>query len=256
MTRKSKRVSFQNSDGIQLSGIVDWNSENTHAFCVFAHCFTCTKDLKAIVRISRNLADRGFGVLRFDFTGLGGSGGQFHETTFQNNCEDVRAAVNFVTNEYEAPRFLIGHSLGGAAQMMMASQFPSIQGIATIASPSDTRHLSKTLQRMNPAIRETGQGGVSIGGFTYLVKEPMLDVLEQTDLETPIRNNGIPHLIFHSPVDDTLAISHAEKIFEWVTGPRTFVTLDGSDHLLVQNPNDVDYVADQFELWANRILSA
>ncbi len=252
--RRSKRVSFPNRQGIQLAGIIDWDPEHLSASCVFAHCFTCTKDLKAIVRISRNLAERGLGVLRFDLTGLGGSGGEFSETTFENNCEDVRAAIEFVTDEMQPPQFLIGHSLGGAAQMAVASEVESAKGIATIASPSDTFHLSKTLQRMNPQIKAVGHGEVTIGGFTYLVREKMLEVLEQTDLQTPIRTNGLPHLIFHSPVDDTLPISHAEKIFEWVTGPRTFVTLDGSDHLLVDNPHDVEFVAEHIALWANRIL--
>ncbi len=250
----SHRVYFENHAGIRLAGIVDQPTAEPHAFALFAHCFTCSKDLKAIVRISRGLAKHGFGVLRFDFTGLGDSHGEFSHSRFETNLEDIRSAADWLASEHAAPQLLVGHSLGGAAMMASASSIPSAQALATVAAPSCTKHLAQFLGSTNPAIEAHGIGDVTIGGRTHTIRRELLDSLRGFDLKQVIEKIDIPHLVMHSPVDETLAFRHAEEIFAWTGGEKSFVTLAGSDHLLVNQPEDVGYVADLIALWSSRII--
>ena len=208
-----RRVQFDSvSEGqapVSLAGIFDLPEDSPRATAVFAHCFTCTKDIKAIARISRLLSRHDIAVLRFDFRGLGASKGVFADSNFLTNLDDVRAAVGFMTTEIAAPQLLIGHSLGGAAMMATAPEFESARGLATLAAPSDTTHLVQTLLRLNPEIGTKGQGDVVIGGMTHHVKQQMLNVLQDFDLPDRIRQLTIPHLIFHSKADQTVALKHA-----------------------------------------------
>ena len=253
----SHRVNFHNAAGTRLGGIVDLPQEGEpRAFALFAHCFTCTKDLKAIVRVSRGLAKHNIGVLRFDFTGLGDSQGDFSQSNFESNLADIQAAVGWLTQEHQAPQILIGHSLGGAAMMKSCGAIPSAKGIVTLAAPSDTKHLAKFLGSQNPKIESEGVGEVTIGGRTHTMRKQLLESLANNDLKSAIEKILIPHLIFHSPVDETLAFRHAEEIFAWTGGPKSLITLDGSDHLLVNQPQDVGYVADLIATWAGRIFAA
>lgn len=255
----SQRIFFNNERSIKLAGIVDSPSEPPVAYALFAHCFTCTKDLKAIVKISRLLAAKGIAVLRFDFTGLGASQGVFADSNFNTNLEDVRAAYKFLTAEYQSPSLLIGHSLGGAAMMAIANEFESVNALATLASPSCTAHLADTLLRLNPQIEQEGEGEVVIGNRTHLVRKQMLEVLRSTDLESKIKSISVPHLILHSPVDQTLNYEHAEKLLRMTSdssGPKSLITLDGSDHLFVNQASDVNYVSDIIFTWALRYLNA
>lgn len=250
----SRRVHFENSLGIRLAGIVDFPTSDPRGFILFAHCFTCTKDLKAIVRISRGLAKHGFGVLRFDFTGLGDSHGDFSQSLFETNLADIQAAANWLANEHQAPQLLIGHSLGGAAMMASVSSLPSAQGLVTVAAPSCTKHLAKFLGDVNPEINSSGIGKVTIGGRTHSIRRELLESLQGFDLRSSIEKIAVPHLVLHSPVDETLDFRHAEEIFAWTGGPKSFVTLDGSDHLLVNQPDDVGFVADLIATWSKRYL--
>lgn len=252
MDRTSRKVFFQNNSGIRLCGIIDQPSGESRATAIFSHCFTCTKDLKAIVKISRNLAEQGIAVLRFDFTGLGDSGGDFSDTNFDNNCDDVVAAVNFLSSEIRPPSLLIGHSLGGAAMMAMATKIGSVKALVTIASPSTTQHLADYLSQTNPAIMQQGQGTVEIGGRTYTLKKQLIENLQAQDLPGTLQALTIPHLIFHPLEDVTLPYWHAEKMFEMTGGPKSMITLDNSDHLLVTRPDDCDFVADIIGRWFER----
>ena len=252
--RSSEKVFFENDSGIRLCGIIDRPTEAGRATALFSHCFTCTKDLKAIVKISRKLAENGIAVLRFDFTGLGDSRGNFSDTNFENNCEDVLAAVKKMATEIAPPSILIGHSLGGAAMMTMAAQIVSTKALVTIASPSTTIHLADYLAQTNPDIVEKGKGEVVIGGRTYLLKKQLLDNLRKQDLPSSLGNLQIPHLIFHPSNDDTLPYWHAEKMFELTGGPKSMVTLDDSDHLLVERKDDCDYVARMISSWLSRFI--
>lgn len=248
-----RRVQFESASPgeapVNLAGIFDLPDETPRATAVFAHCFTCTKDIKAIARISRLLAGHGIAVLRFDFRGLGGSKGAFADSNFLTNLDDIRAAVAFMTKEIAAPQLLIGHSLGGAAMMAIAPEFESARGLVTLAAPSDTTHLVQTLLRLNPEIGTKGQGDVVIGGMTHHVKQQMLEVLESFDLPGRIKQLSIPHLIFHSKVDQTVDLKHAHNLMEWTGGPKLLVTPGESDHLFVENPGDVKMIAEFVNAW-------
>ena len=248
-----KRVQFESTtpgeSPVRLAGIFDLPDADPVATAVFAHCFTCTKDIKAIARISRLLSRHGVAVLRFDFRGLGASKGTFADSNFLTNLDDIRAAVGFITSEIAAPQILIGHSLGGAAMMATAPEFESARGLVTLAAPSDTTHLVQTLLRLNPNIGTTGQGDVVIGGMTHHVKQQMLDVLEDFDLPAHIKRLALPHLIFHSKTDQTVALQHAHNLLEWTGGPKLMVTPGESDHLFVDNPGDVKMIADFVQAW-------
>ena len=252
MKRRSERVTFENKRGQRLSGILEFPDENPVAFGLFSHCFTCTKDLKAIVRISRRLAELGIAVLRFDFTGLGNSQGDFSETNFDTNCQDVVAAHDFLAQHHHPPQLLIGHSLGGAAMIQMAQQMESARALVTIASPSTTQHLADYLALSNPAIEDQGQGEVTIGGQSYLLKKQLIENLRQQDLPAALKQLTLPHLMFHPDADDTLPYWHAEKMFDLTGGPKSMITLDRSDHLLVDHPADAPFVADLTRLWFAR----
>lgn len=250
--RNSRKTHFENGDGTRLCGIIDSPTGETKATAIFAHCFTCTKDLKAIVKISRRLAEFGIAVLRFDFTGLGDSAGSFSDSNFDNCCQDALAAASHMIDEIAAPRLLIGHSLGGAAMMSVAEQIQSARALVTIASPSSTTHLADFLSRTNPDIVEKGEGEVEIGGRTYLLKNQLIENLRQQDLPETLGRLTVPHLIFHPAEDDTLPYWHAEKMFELTGGPKSMITLDNSDHLLVTRRDDCDFVATLINHWFER----
>lgn len=250
----STRVRFENSRGISLSGIIDWPDQPTEKIALFSHCFTCTKDLKAIARISRNLAKHDLAVLRFDFTGLGDSKGSFSDSNFETNCDDILSAARFLAEEHQAPRLLIGHSLGGAAMITVAPEIESAQAISTLASPSDTFHLADFLLNQNPKIGAEGEGEVTIGGRTYTMKMQLLDSLRRQPMEERLAALKLPYLIFHSPSDATLDYEHATQVHAKAGGPTSIITLDGSDHLLVDRPDDVQFVAELIYQWSSRYL--
>lgn len=254
-THRSERVRFANARGISLAGILEWPEQTPRAFAVFSHCFTCTKDLKAIVKISRQLARHGIAVLRFDFTGLGDSHGQFSETTFADNLEDVTAAVSFLREHYQAPQLLIGHSLGGAAMICSVNQVPEVRAIVNIASPSSTQHLAAFLARSAPSIETEGSGEVSIGGRRYTIRRPMLEVLRSVDLPQQLAALRLPLLVVFSPQDETLPFQHGLDMFRMAGGPTSFLHLDGADHLLVNQPQDVVFVGDMMATWFLRFAT-
>ena len=250
----SQRIYFPNRSDIRLAGILDLPESEATSFAIFSHCFTCTKDLKAIVRISRGLAKHGIGVLRFDFTGLGDSHGDFSNSNFESNLADIQSAIDWLSHEYQPPQLLIGHSLGGAAMMAAVDNIASAKSIVTLAAPSCTKHLAKFLGTTNPAIESEGVGQVSIGGRTHTIRKQMLESLANFDLSTAIEKISIPHLIVHSPTDETLAFKHAEDIFAQTGGAKSLVTLVGSDHLFINQPNDVVYVADLIATWSRPFI--
>ena len=259
--RRSVRVQFPGSEGRLLAGIVDLPADPPKAFALFAHCFTCSKDLKAIVRISRRLAEHGWGVLRFDFAGLGGSEGPFESTNFSTNLIDLKAAVDFLSSEYEPPRILIGHSFGGAASLASAESLPSILGAVALAAPSDTIHLANLLEKMDPRIATEGLGEVTIGGRTHRILKQMTTDFRSHDLPSFISNLSKPVLILHSPVDETVGFHHAMRIYSLLTqrndsqpppADASLVSLQKSDHLLL-DPHDIEFAADTIHVWFKRL---
>jgi putative redox protein len=266
--RKSQRVEFPGARGT-LAGILEIPShiaiEEIRGWFLFSHCFTCNKDLKAIVRVARGLADHGWGVLRYDFSGLGNSQGTFSQTNFSTNCEDLASAADFLsTNFLNAPRFLIGHSFGGAASLAMANEILSCLGVITLAAPSDTQHLAKLLLRMDPAIGTDGTGQVTIGGQTLRIDKQMIDNFLAQDLPSKVKEMEKPLLIFHSPADETVAYSHALKLMnsaEAIDGQlpygnssRSLVSLPGSNHLLTNNDRDIPFIVGTIHAWASRFI--
>lgn len=260
--RRSERVEFKNRAGVDLAGILDLPVENPVATALFTHCFTCNKDLKAIVRISRALAGRGYAVLRYDLTGLGNSSGDFSQTNFSTNREDLLAATDFLTTHLAAPSFLIGHSFGAAASLSLTEHISSVQGTAAIAGPSDTAHLADLLERMDSEIAVKGIGSVTIGGRDYVVRKQMLDDFRSHDLPAALRQVTKPVLLFHSPVDETLGFEHVLRLFACLTqrtaldpepAPASLICLPGADHLLVKNPADIEFVANTIAAWFDRI---
>jgi putative redox protein len=231
---------------------------------VFSHCFTCNKDLKAIVRIARGLSERGWGILRYDFTGLGGSDGVFAETNFRTNCEDMRCAVEFLGGEYHPPRFLFGMSFGGAASLAMADSLPSISGVITLAAPSDTSHLADHLISLNPKIEREGEGTVVIGGFTHTITRQMVDDFRRHDLPAAVRELRKPLLAFHSPEDETVSYRNALANTGLARGegattasglyPRSLISLPGSNHLLTHSERDIALVVGIMDVWCDRLI--
>ena len=230
--------------------------EGTHpaTFAIFAHCFTCTKDLKAIVRISRGLAEQGIAVLRFDFTGLGESGGEFSHTDFTTNLADLMAAAEFLRHNYVAPTLLLGHSLGGAAVLAAARHIPEVRGVVTIAAPSETGHLGRVLVGRAPELTEQESAEVTIGGTVYRIRRELLDDLAEHDLGEHVRDLGLPLLVLHSPEDETVDIDQGRRIFDAARQPKSFVALAGADHLLLRRPEDSAFVADLVAAWSERYV--
>lgn len=248
------KLSIRNASGEKLGGQLDLPLEGRPlAYAIFAHCFTCTKNIKAAAHISRSLNRQRIAVLRFDFTGLGESEGDFAETNFTSNVSDLLAVARFLEEEYEAPRLLIGHSLGGSAVLQAACQIPSVAGVVTIAAPAEMTHLSRLLADTKAAADITGEARVTIGGTTFKLKKQFFDDLERANMERAIKNLHCPLLIMHSPADRTVDIENAMQIFAAANHPKSFVSLDRASHVL-SDQEDSWYAGNVIAAWARRYL--
>ena len=249
-----QKVTFYNKEGQQLEGRLELPANQLpHNFVLFAHCFTCNKNLLAIKNISKSLSSNGFGVLRFDFTGLGESEGDFADTNFSGNVEDLVAAAEYLQDTYKAPSLLIGHSLGGAAAIIAASEIASIKAIATIAAPSNPVHVKNLLRSNVEEINLKGKAVVNIGGRDFTIKKQFLEDLETRTLAQIVRELRKPILIMHSPQDQIVAIKNAEEIYVAAHHPKSFISLDGADHLL-SDKKDSSYAGSVISGWAKRYL--
>jgi uncharacterized OsmC-like protein/pimeloyl-ACP methyl ester carboxylesterase len=255
MSTCAEKVTFRGSGGDALAARLDRPATEPVAYALFAHCFTCSKDIAAATRISRGLVEEGFGVLRFDFTGLGSSGGEFANTTFSSNVEDLIRAADFLRDSYQAPRILIGHSLGGAAVLAAAGRIPEASAVATIGAPCDPAHVTRLFDpAMLEALRRVGDVPVQIGGRPFRIRRQFLDDINEQHLHDAISHLRRPLLVFHSPRDELVDIDTARRIFEAAKHPKSFVSLDDADHLL-SRPADAAYVASVLAAWASRYLS-
>jgi len=240
--------------GQTLSALLDLPADGKPmAYALFAHCFTCSKDLKAIYHISRTLTRERIGVLRFDFTGLGESGGDFADTSLLSNVDDLVAAAGFLSSRFEGPQLLIGHSFGGAAVLQAAAEIPSARAVVTIAAPADPRHVSKSLGPARESIASRGQAEVNIAGRTFTLRKKFLDDLGRIDPEVVIQNLNRALLVMHSPLDDVVGIENAARIFQAARHPKSFVSLDQADHLL-SNLADSRYAGAVIAAWAKRYI--
>ena len=241
--------------GHDLSGSLEMPTGIVQGAALFAHCFTCTKQSKAAVSVSRALAREGIATLRFDFTGLGGSEGEFGRAGFATDVADLVAAAEYLFDRFERSILLIGHSLGGAAVLaaMEKSNADKVAAVATIGAPSDVPHALSNIDGDIDAIREYGQGPVSIGGKTFQLSREFLEAVENADLLSGIEKLRKPLLLLHSPVDAIVGIEHASALFGAAKHPKSFISLDGADHLLLRQ-EDASFVASVIAGWAQRYL--
>ena len=251
---RTERVSFPGIQGTNLDGRLHLPTGRPKAYALFAHCFTCSKDSVAASRISRALADRGIAVLRFDFTGLGGSEGDFANTNFSSNVGDLVQAAGYLKENGEAPRVLVGHSLGGSAVLAAAAQIPEVEAVATIGAPSDPAHVAKLLGETLPEIESGEDVEVELGRRRFTIRKQFLKDIAEQNLTQIVHNFGKALLVMHSPSDITVSISHAQRIFEAARHPKSFITLDNADHLLMRK-RDAAYVAEVLVAWASRYVS-
>ena len=240
------------SQGQHLAGLLETPDQTIRAYVLFAHCFTCGKDVAAASRISRFLVQHGFAVFRFDFTGLGNSDGDFANTNFSSNTEDLLSAARFLEQEYEAPKLLIGHSLGGAAVLAMAAQLPKVKAVVTIGAPYEASHVIHNFDAHLDSIEQNGSAKVSLGTREFTIKKQFLDDLRNQTTDH-IKQLDKALLVLHSPIDLTVDISDAEKIYKAAKHPKSFVSLDTADHLLSKSA-DSEYVAQTISGWASRYI--
>ncbi len=248
------KINFQNSNHVQLSARLEFPIDRKpHSFAIFAHCFTCNKNLKAIYHISHALCQRGIAVLRFDFTGLGESEGDFADTNFSSNIQDLIAAADFLHKNYQAPSLLIGHSLGGAAVLAVKQHLPSVLAVATVGAPYQPEHVAHLIADAKDTIEQEGVANVKIAGRTFRIKKQFLEDISSTHTFQHIQSLGAALLVLHSPEDEIVGIENATQIFKAAQQPRSFISLDNADHLLT-NPNDSSYVGESIAAWASRYL--
>lgn len=250
---RSQIVEFENKSGHKLSGILDLPDVPAVGYALFAHCFTCSKNLKAASNIASALNDAGIAVLRFDFTGLGQSEGEFADTNFSSNVTDLLAAADYLGREYEAPSILVGHSLGGTAVLQAAAQIKSAVAVATIASPSEPSHVAKMFSGSEGDLREHGEATVDLGGRPFLMKQQFIDDLESQDIGSSIGSLRKALLVMHAPLDDIVEIENASALFVAAKHPKSFVSLDKADHLLSRS-EDSRYAGNVLAAWASRYL--
>ena len=253
MSARIERITFPGSQGDELAARLDLPPGPPIAFALFAHCFTCGKDVKAASRIATALTDSGFGVLRFDFTGLGKSDGEFANTNFTSNTDDVLAAAGWLRAEHQAPQLLIGHSLGGAAVLAIADALDEVRAVATIGAPSDPEHVTGVFAESVDEIAATGEADVQLAGRTFTIRQQFLDDLRNHVVTERIAESTKAHLIMHSPIDNTVGIENAADLFEAAKHPKSFVSLDGADHLLT-DPIDAAFAASIIAGFAKRYV--
>ena len=249
----TERFQFASTEGHKLAAALDLPDRKPLAYALFAHCFTCGKDVLAAKRIAVALATRGIAVLRFDFTGLGSSEGDFANSTFSSNVTDLVRAADHLRESRNAPALLIGHSLGGAAILAAAASIPEAKAVVTIAAPSDPAHVTGLFSDRIEDIRKAGKAEVSLAGRPFTIKREFLDDIAEQGLTTRLANLHKALLVMHAPTDDMVGIDNATRIFVAAKHPKSFVSLAGADHLLSEK-RDSSYVADVIAAWSSRYV--
>ena len=247
-----ERLSIQNKKGHKLQAYLELPADQKpHYFAIFAHCFTCNSNLSAVKNISRALTSHGFGVVRFDFTGLGRSEGAFAESHFSANVDDLIAVNNHITKHYKAPGLLVGHSLGGAAVIVAASKLENIKAVATVGAPSTVSHVKHLFSHGIEQVKEKGEVEVNIGGRPFKIDNDFVDDFDKINLPEITQNLRKPLLIMHAPFDGVVGINNAHELYHKAHHPKSFVSLDNADHLL-SNSKDSKYVGNVIGTWADR----
>jgi uncharacterized OsmC-like protein/alpha/beta superfamily hydrolase len=251
---RSQKLTFHNADGMELAAHLDLPVDGRpRAYALFAHCFTCSKNLRAVGNIARALTQDRIAVLRFDFTGLGESEGDFADTNFSSNVADLVAAAQFLEAEYSAPKLLIGHSLGGAAVLQAAHSIPSVAAVVTIGAPADPGHVAHLLESSREEIEREGKAVVKLAGRGFTIKKQFLDDLEASRMQDTIRTLKRALLVCHAPLDNTVGVDNAREIYLAARHPKSFLSLDTADHLL-SSPEDSLYAGRAIAAWASRYV--
>lgn len=248
-----KKIEFEGSQGEILAARLDEPEGAPGAYALFAHCFTCGKDIKAASNIAKALSAGGIAVLRFDFTGLGASEGEFANTNFSSNVQDLVKAADYMRAEFEAPALLIGHSLGGAAVLAAADGIEECKAVVTIAAPADAAHVKEHLAHKEADIREKGEAMVELAGRMFKIKKQFIEDLDSHSLEEKIENLGRALLVMHAPRDKIVGIGNAAQIFKTAKHPKSFISLDEADHLL-SDKHDAAWAARLIAAWAGRYV--
>src|SRR5882762_5818447 len=249
----AERFDFTNAQGQRLAALLDNPAQEPRAYALFAHCFTCGKDVQAAKRIAEGLTALGIAVLRFDFTGLGSSEGEFANTTFSSNVADLVAAANQLRRTRRAPQLLVGHSLGGTAVLAAAGQVPEARAVVTIAAPSDPTHVTGLFKDQLGEIAAKGAVDVALAGRQFRISRTFVEDLAEHMLLEHIASLHKALLVLHSPTDEIVGIDNASRIFLAAKHPKSFVSLAGADHLLSRR-SDATYVANVIHTWAQRYL--
>ena len=249
-----ENVTFPNRDGLSLAATLDLPEGTPRGYALFAHCFNCSRNISAVRRISRGLLDAGIGVLSFDFTGLGESEGEFGDSNFAHQTDDLLAAAGYMERTRGTPpELLVGHSLGGTAVLYAARKLPKARGVVTIGSPADPAHVFNLFDCTLEEMEESGVADVNIGGRPFSVKREFVEDLRAHPPESWLPELRKNLLLFHSPLDRTVGIENAQRIFAAVKHPKSFVSLDRSDHLLTQK-KDAQFVAKVTSAWAGSVF--
>ena len=250
----SKNITFNGALNEKLSAKLDMPEDGSPKACaLFAHCFTCSKNLHAVRNISKALNNKNIAVFRFDFTGLGQSGGDFSKTNFSSNIEDLVAAANYMKENMQAPEILIGHSMGGPAVIRAAHDIDSAKVVSTVGATCDPEHVTHHFGSYNDVILKEGEAVVEIAGRPFKIRKQFLEDLKKTNMKGYIENLKRPLLLFHSPTDNTVSISNATDIFMAAKHPKSFISLDNADHLL-SNERDSRFVGSMLGTWVDRYL--
>lgn len=255
MAFSSQRLQFSGHSGATLAARLDSPGGPLRAYAVFAHCFTCSKDLAAARRIAAELAREGIAVLRFDFTGLGSSEGEFASTNFSSNVADLVSAADYLRHHFQAPALLVGHSLGGAAVLAAAKDIPDVRAVATIGAPADVGHVLKSFGASLEEIETSGVAEVDLAGRKFLVKMQFVEDARAHRIKDAVASLKKPLLILHGPLDETVGVENATEIFGAAKHPKSFVSLDKADHLLT-SPEDAAFAGRVIAGWATRYLAA
>ena len=253
MAARFEKLTFPGSHEAVLAGRLELPDGKPRAYALFAHCFACTKDIFAAGRIAEALAGHGIAVLRFDFTGLGASEGDFAHTNFSSNVQDLIKAADFLREHYEAPKLLVGHSLGGAAVLAAAPRLPEAVAVATIGAPADPTHVARLFTDKRAEIEAAGEAEVLLAGRPFRIRKQFLDDIAQQSSAPMLSRLGKALLIFHAPRDQIVGIENASAIFQAARHPKSFISLDGADHLLSRRADAV-YAADVLAAWASHYI--
>lgn len=253
MAFRTEKLNFQNAEGNSIDGRLELPEKEIISYAIFVHCFTCSKDVHAATRISRALTESGIAVLRFDFTGLGNSDGDFSNTNFSTSVSDLTCAYNHLMASNMVPELLIGHSLGGATVLAAVGSMPKVKGVVTINAPSEVRHVEGLLKGKIQEIESKGQAEVTLAGRNFSIKKQFLDDVRSLKLNDKIKHITASCLIFHTPQDEVVPFKHAQEIFDAVTSVKSLISVDGASHLL-NKKEDSAFVSRIISAWSLRYL--